>query len=74
MEIINYSPEETNKIENNIIFTEYVYLIVCCIDNIVHPPSHVEDNQKEEAILIGERSITTLLIGLEHFFNNQCKI
>ena len=64
--------EEKNK--KLIIFVECTYFIVCCLDNIIHPPE--ETNEEENANidiyskLIGKRNQETLELGLIQFFYN----
>ena len=59
------SEEEKKKIIHNIIFVECIHFIVCCIDNIVHPPDKIDNN---------ENGNDNLEKGLLQFFRNPNNI
>ena len=66
------SEEEKKKIIHNIIFFECIHFIVCCIDNIVHPPDKIDNNENGNIYskLMGKRSQDNLEKGLLQFFRN----
>lgn len=61
-----------DKCINDIKFIECIHYIVCCIDNIVHPPADPQDDNKIK--LIGNRSINKLKEGLKLFFKDPEKM
>ena len=70
------SEEEKKKIIHNIIFVECIHFIVCCIDNIVHPPDKTDNNENGNIYskLMGKRSQDNLEKGLLQFFRNPNNI
>ena len=70
------SEEEKKKIIHNIIFVECIHFIVCCIDNIVHPPDKIDNNENGNIYskLMGKRSQDNLEKGLLQFFRNPNNI
>ena len=69
------SEEEKKKIIHNIIFVECIHFIVCCIDNIVHPPDKIDNNENGNIYskLMGKRSQDNLEKGLFNRDMNEKK-